>query len=278
MKMQAILPLVTYPHASSDAVAANAVALAAYLGADLHALALNADIPDVSYALSRLLLKLPELIKQAESLSCERGEHLLVKVREEATRQSVRLTCDKKSAALALLTDVAAAETRYFDIALLGWEAGNPTSRACAEAVVFGAGRPAVLLPELTAIGTIDHIAIAWDGSRVAARAVADAMPLLERTEKISVLTVVDEKLLKEGGGAERLAVGLKKRGLVAEAISINAEDCPIGVSLQEKAIERGAKLLVMGGYGHSRMRDFVLGGATEDVLEDLRIPVLLSH
>ena len=80
MKMQAILPLVTYPDANSDAVAANAVAIAAYLGADLHAVALNADIPDVSNAMSELLLNLPELIKQTESLSRERGEHLLTKV------------------------------------------------------------------------------------------------------------------------------------------------------------------------------------------------------
>jgi nucleotide-binding universal stress UspA family protein len=278
MKMQAILPLVTYPDANSDAVAANAVAVAAYLGADLHAVTLNADIPDVSNTLSRLLLKLPELIKQAESLSRERGNHLLAKMREKAAKQSVSLTTDAISPALTLLGEAAAVEARYFDIALLGWEASNATSRASSEAVIFGSGRPAVLLPELITIGTIDHVAIAWDGSRVAARAMADATPFLERASKISVLTVVDEKPLKEARGAERLAVGLKNRGLVAEGISIRAEDCPIGVSLQEHAIERGAKLLVMGGYGHSRVREFVLGGATEDVLDDLRLPILISH
>ena len=278
MKMQAILPLVTYPDANSDAVAANAVAIAAYLGADLHAVALNADIPDVSNAMSELLLNLPELIKQTESLSRVRGERLLTKVQEEAAKQSVNLTTGAMSAALALFGEAVATEARYFDIALLGWEAGNPTSRASSEAVIFGAGRPAILLPELTAVGTMDHVAIAWDGSRVAARAMADATPFLERASKISVLTVVDEKPLKKGDGAERLAAGLKKRGLVAEEISVRAEDCPIGVSLQEHAIERGAKLLVMGGYGHSRVRDFVLGGATQGVLGDLRLPVLFSH
>ena len=101
------------------------------------------------------------------------------------------------------------------------WEAGNPTSRASSEAVIFRAGRPAILLPGVTAVGTMDHVAIAWDGSRVAARAMADATPFLERASKISVLTVVDEKPLKKGDGAERLAAGLKKRGLVAEEISV---------------------------------------------------------
>ncbi|RUV74829.1 MAG: universal stress protein [Mesorhizobium sp.] len=278
MKIQAILPLVTYPDANSDAVAANAVAVAAYLGADLQALTLNADIPDVSNTLSRLLLKLPELIKQAERVSRERGEHLLAKVKEEAAKQDVNLTTMAASPALAFLGEAAAAEARYFDIALLGWEASNLTSRACAEAVIFGAGRPVLLLPELTTIQTIDHVAIAWDGSRVAARAMADAAPFLVRAAKISVLTVVDEKPLREGDMGERLAAGLRKRGLAAEGFSIHAEDCPIGVSLQERAIERGAKLLAMGGYGHSRVRDFVLGGATQDVLDDLRLPVLFSH
>jgi nucleotide-binding universal stress UspA family protein len=278
MKLQAILPLVTYLDCNSDAVAANAVGLAKFLGADLHAAAFNADIPDVSNALSRFLLKLPELIKEAEALSRSRGERLLGLVREEAKSRGLDLTSSASTAALALLGDAAAADARYFDVALLGWEAGNPTSRATAEAVVFGSGRPAILLPELSSVGGIDHVAIAWDASRVAARAVADAAPLLERAAKVSVLTVVDEKPLDRADIGERLAGGLSKRGIPAQAFAISCEDCPIGVTLQESAIERGAKMLVMGGHGHSRVRDFVLGGATEDVLDDLRLPVLLSH
>ena len=277
MKMQAFLPLVTYPDANSDAVAANAIAVTTFLDADLHATAFNADIPDVSNALSRLLLDLPELIREAEKQSSKRGDSLLAMVREQAAGKDVTLATDTSSAPIALLGDAAATEARYFDITLLGWEAGNPTSQATAEAVIFGSGRPAILLPELTAVGPIGSIAIAWDGSRVAARAVADARPLLERAWKIYVLTVVDEKPLEKDSG-ERLAAGLRGRGLAAEAISIHAEDCPVGVSLQDHAIEHGANLLVMGGYGHSRVRDFVLGGATEDVLVDLRLPVLFSH
>jgi nucleotide-binding universal stress UspA family protein len=144
--------------------------------------------------------------------------------------------------------------------------------------VIFGAGRPAILLPELSAVAPFDHVAVAWDGGRVAARALADALVLLDPKTEISVLTVVDEKPLAHADAAERLAATLRKRGRTAAAFSIEAEDCPIGVSLQEHAIERGARLLVMGGYGHSRLRDFVLGGGTADVLHDLRLPVLFSH
>ncbi len=278
MKLQAILPLVTYPDCNSDAVAANAAGMAKWLGADLHATAVNTDIPDVSNALSRYLLKLPELIKEAEALSRDRGERLLELVKRHAASLGLGFTTSAVTAALALHGDAAAGEARYFDFALLGWEAGNPTSRGTAEAVVFGSGRPAILLPELAAVSAIDHIAIAWDGSRVAARAVADAGPLLERAAKVSVLTALDEKPLDRNDIAQRLAQGLSKRGFTAEACAISCEDCPIGITLQERAIERGAQMLVMGGHGHSRVRDFVLGGATEDVLDDLRLPVLLSH
>ena len=77
---------------------------------------------------------------------------------------------------------------------------------------------------------------------------------------------------------AERLGSALRDHGLSAETRSITAEDRPIASTLQDAAMECGAGLLVMGAFGHSRVRDFVLGGATEGILSDLRLPVLLSH
>ena len=268
MKTQAFLPLVTYPETNSDAIAAKAAAFAEQLGADLNALALNVDIPPVSSILSPLLLDVPEMIRNAETISRDRGEHLLARVRDEAQKRRVPVTTKSISAGLPRLGDLAGEQARYFDISLVGWEAGNATARMTAEGVIFGSGRPAILLPELwDKISTAD-IAIAWDGSRVAARAAGDALPFVERAEVIHVLTVV----------GERFVAGLRKRGLVANLHSIRAEDCEIAVTLQEHAIEAGAGLLVMGGYGHSRVRDFVLGGATEGILNDLRLPALLSH
>jgi nucleotide-binding universal stress UspA family protein len=278
VKRQAFLPLVTYPDPISDAAAANAASMAARLDADLYVLAVNVDIPPVSNALSRFLLNTPELIRQAEAMSRKRGKEMLVAVGEQARRDSVEVTTNTLAAAPAFLGDVAATQSRYFDFALVGWEANNQTSRTTAEAVIFGSGRPTILVPELSKSDAIDHVAIAWDGSRVAARAVADAEPLLQKATRISVFTVVDEKPLHEMDAGERLAGSLRERGLPAEVADIQAEDSPIGITLQEHAIERGATLLVMGGYGHSRVRDFVLGGATEGILNDLRLPVLLSH
>lgn len=278
MKLQAALPLVTYPDPNSDRIAEKAVAVARQLDASLHAFALNVDIPDVSNRLSRLLLDVPAMIREAKTTSNARGKHLLALVEEKATAAGIELSQEETANVPAMLGEAAATTARYFDLSLLGWEGQNPGSRLVAEAVVFGSGRPTVLLPEMSDVATLDHVAIAWDGSRVAARAVTDARPFLALAKKISVLTVVDEKPLAEEQIGEKLAERLCKAGLPAEAQTIKAKGRGIAIALQDHAIELGANLLVMGGYGHSRVRDFVLGGATEGILDELRLPTLLSH
>lgn len=278
MKLQAVLPLVTYPDANSDKVADHALAAAGQLGANLHALAVNVDIPPISSALSRVLLDVKALAREAETLSQDRGRRLLAAVEEKAGKAGVELTTGEMAAAPAMLGESVAMAARYFDFVLIGWERQNPGSRMVAEAVVFGSGRPTTLMPDVSDVSTLDHVAIAWDGSRVAARAAADARPFLDKASKVSVLTVLDEKPLAESGIGERLAERLHKVGLPAEALAVKAKGRPIGLALQDHALKEGANLLVMGGYGHSRVRDFVLGGATQGVLDELRLPVLLSH
>jgi nucleotide-binding universal stress UspA family protein len=274
----ASLSLVTYPEASSPKIAANAVALVKQIDATLHAVAVNVDIPDVSNALSSLLLDLPAKIREAEATSRSCGRDLLEGIAKEATRSGVSLTTQQVAASPALMADVAAMQARYFDLCLLGWAQGNQTARSTAEAILFGSGRPIVLLPDDVDVGALGHIVIAWDGSRVAARAVADAQPFLARASKITVVTVTDEKRLPGQDIGERLAQGLRTRGLAAEAVSMQAAGRSIGTTLQQHSLKIGGNLLVMGGYGHSRVRDFVLGGATEGILANLQLPVLLSH
>ena len=276
--MQAFLPFVTHPDPVSDVVVEHAIAVARLAGAEIHAMAINVDIPPVSNALSRLLLDVPEMIRAAEALSKERAEHLLAWIAQLGSQANVPVTTERLSAPLAILRDTAAGQARYFDLAMMGLEADNPSAKATAEAVIFGSGRPSILLPDAFDIDSFDHVAIAWDGSRVAGRAVGDALPFLERARRISILTVFDDKPLEDDNAGERLAGRLQKRGLEAEVVSLNARDCPISETLQQKALESGASLLVMGGYGHSRVRDFLLGGATYGVLSNAMMPILISH
>ncbi|HEV7254254.1 MAG TPA: universal stress protein [Mesorhizobium sp.] len=276
MKPQVFLPLVTYPQANADAVVAQAVALASALDADLQATAFAADFPTVASPLGRVLLNVPEMIREAEAKSRARCAALLRLVEESGAAAGVSISTSILSAPVGDL-DRVAAEARLFDLTAVGWERDNQTTAMTAEALVFGSGRPVVLLPQAPDPGGVEAVAIAWDGSGVAARAAFDAMPFLARAKRVAVLTVTDEKPMERDVGP-RFAEALKRRGLPAEALAVPAQDGPVSDTLQEEALRWGAKLLVMGGYGHSRLRDFVLGGATKGILSDLRLPVLLSH
>lgn len=278
MLTEALVPLVTHPNPNSDAIVGNAIRMAAILDAKLHVLSINADIPMVSNALSRLLLNVPAMIQNAEQMSRERGNHLLAEIEKEAGRMGVKATTNAISSKVAPPGDAAAIHGHYCDYVLCGWEANNPTSASTAEAVIFGSGRPAILMPELPSVADLDHVAIAWDGSRAAARAVADAHHLLRCATRISVLTVGGEKTLLHADADHRLVLGLKARGMVAEAVPLTFRGSGIATLLQEQATMIRAGLLIIGAFGHSRAREFILGGTTRGVLDDLRLSVLLSH
>ncbi|RWO03626.1 MAG: universal stress protein [Mesorhizobium sp.] len=278
MKTIALLPVITYPEPNPEMVVPKAVAMAAALGAQLHALAINVEIRNISNALSRRLVDVPKMTREAEALCRDRGEAFLAKVVLEAKRAGVDSTTGAVASNAPLLNDTAATQARYYDLVLCAWEAKNPTSRTTAQAIIFGSGRPTILLPEVEPVTKLHSVAIAWDGSRVAARAVADAHQVLRRASKITVLTVTGEKSLQETDAAQCLAQGLNLRGLSAETMPFVSEDCPVEVSLQERAIEIGADLMIMGAFGHTRLRDFVLGGATKGILSDVRLPIMLSH
>ena len=228
-------------------------------------------------ALGGLLLDVPGLVRASEEKSkaeCQRLKRLL----EGPTELRASVHYSTRQVVLGAVLDAAAAEARYYDLSVLPWSGGTVLAQNMSEAVVFGSGRPAILVPPSAHPAILDHIAIAWDASRVAARALGDALSLLPEGGRVSVLTVQDEKPLGGSDDAGSLASSLDRRGFKATPCSISIGGKTIAEALQEAALAEGAQLLAMGGFGHSRMRDFVLGGATKGVLADLRLPTLLSH
>ena len=278
MQLLTSLLLPTYPDPPGPKVASNAVAVANQLGATLDAAVINVEIPDVSNALSSLLLGLPAKIREANAASRNLGKALLDAIAAEAARCKVTLTGQELKAQPAFIRETAAREGRYFDLCMVGWTRNSESIRATAEEVVFSSGRPTLILPGDEDVGALDHVVIAWDGSRMAARAVADARPFLERASAISIVSATDEKVLPGKDIAERLAHGLMARGLSARAESIQTGGSEIGAALQNHTLKVGGNLLVMGGWGHPRLRDSVLSAATEVNLSNLRLPVLMSH
>lgn len=273
----AYMPLSTYPESVADTAILAAAGFAAALGFELHVRAFSVAIPQMHSPLGGLLLDLPGLVRAAEEKSkteCQRLKGLL----EGPTELRASIHYSTRRVVLGAALDAAADEARYYDLSVLPWSGGTVLAQDMSEAVVFGSGRPAILVPPLAHPAGLDHIAIAWDASRVAARALGDALSLLPEGGRVSVLTVQDEKPLSESDVAGPLSSSLERRGFKAKLCSISIGGTTIAEALQEAALAEGAQLLAMGGFGHSRMRDFVLGGATKGVLANLKLPTLLSH
>lgn len=144
--------------------------------------------------------------------------------------------------------------------------------------LVLSSGRPVLVVPRVAMAGSVGRrIAIAWNGSGEASRALADAMPLLRKADRVAIL------LAKSANSAHVTAMlvnHLKRNGVAAEArgIDARAHDHDAGKALLAEADAFAADLLVMGAYGRSRIRELVLGGATRHILQHLPIPALMSH
>ena len=146
------------------------------------------------------------------------------------------------------------------------------------EGALFEAGRPVLVVPYVQTAGlTLERVVVAWDGSRQAARACADSLPFLTKATRVEVVMVSGERpKAGEVQGAD-IAQHLARHDIKVEVKRIS-EAGGIGETLLSYAADSGSDFLVMGGYGHSRLREFVLGGATRGILDAMTLPVLLSH
>jgi len=147
------------------------------------------------------------------------------------------------------------------------------------ESALFESGRPLVLVPYIQKSGLkLDRILVCWDGSRNAARAIADAMPFLKRGKAIEIV------LVASGGGKTDELPGvdlgehLARHDLNVEVKRLVAANVDVSNVILSYAADCAADFIVMGGYGHSRLREFVLGGATRGILESMTVPVLMAH
>jgi len=149
------------------------------------------------------------------------------------------------------------------------------------EQLILESGRPVLIVPYSANIKTIGEIpVIAWNGSKESCRAAFDGLPLLTRAKQVTVLEVAShgDSSRKEEMMAGDMCKTLDRHGVACEVSRTVATDISVGDEILSRLADRGADLLVMGGYGHSRMREFVLGGATRHILHNMTVPVLMSH
>ena len=144
--------------------------------------------------------------------------------------------------------------------------------------MLFQAGGPVLFIP-YTHKGPLkpDHVGIAWDGSRLAARALRDAAPFIARAKAITVISVNETKAPAESGVAN-LLTHLARHGVAPKVERLSAEPADIQPTILSVAADVGIDLMVMGGYGHSRLQERILGGVTRGMLQSMTMPTLMSH
>lgn len=183
------------------------------------------------------------------------------------------------------LPDELALHVRYADLALIGQpeETGGMAGpqRALLEELLFHSGRPVLIVPWAgTSKPAPKTVMVAWDASGTAARALADALPILRHADKVVVLVAIDDKPNSHGDepGAD-IALHLARHD-----IDVDVRRIPLGSDvsaadlLLSQAADLGADMMVMGGYHHSRIREAVLGGVTRTIVDTMTVPVLMSH
>jgi nucleotide-binding universal stress UspA family protein len=216
----------------------------------------------------------------------ERHNEAAVKaVRESFTAASTRTGVKAEfltvSASLVSAGDQFGQIARRFDLAVVGQ--AEPETRMVEEniieAALFDSGGPVIIVPYIQrAPLKLDHIMVCWDGSRAAARAIRDAIPFLRRAGRIEVVNVTNERRKQDQIECADLGAHLARHGLNVVIKRMPLGDVDVAAVLLSHAADEDVDFIVMGGYGHSRLREFVLGGVTHSMLRTMTAPVLMSH
>jgi nucleotide-binding universal stress UspA family protein len=173
---------------------------------------------------------------------------------------------------------------RYADLVVAGQpepEANAGVASDFAEELVLGAGRPVLFVPYAGTFPEVGRrVLVAWNTGREAARAVTDALPLLRRASLVQVVAFDPHK-----GGADHgdipgadIALVLARHGVKVSVAQQQSADVDVGNQILSRAADMQSDLIVMGAYGHSRLRELVLGGVTRTLLDTMTVPVLMSH
>lgn len=281
-----LLPLFTYPTPIPESAMRNAAAMAVRLGCgsdggELAAMVFRVQIQPTRNRLANFLAQTDDLIRE-ENRRC-----VAVAEKTSAAWSEIAAGCGLRNRTFIRDVDMfgeaeaLSSAARTSDICMVSIGPEQEIDKAAAESMLFSSGRPLLIFPEATPLrdsGTFERIVVAWDASRAAARALGDALPLLIGASDVRILTVVGEKASARSGQGAEVIRHLALHGVQATVDEVDAAGRPIGQVLDAYMGQQDADLLVMGGFGHSRVRDFLLGGATGALLKDPKFPVLLSH
>jgi nucleotide-binding universal stress UspA family protein len=222
-----------------------------------------------------------EFIEAQRAESDKNARNAIARFEAAAKRAGISSETRMLSASVSSASDQLGRIGRRFDIVVLG----QPTrerpmpDEVIDEGVLFESGRPVIFVPFIQKAGLkLDRVMVCWDGGRTATRAIADSMPLLEKAKQVDVVVVGNKPPKSDEVSGADIGQHLARHGLKVDVKRITSPDIDVPSTILSYAADSSADIIVMGGYGHSRLREFVLGGATRGLLESMTVPVLMSH
>jgi nucleotide-binding universal stress UspA family protein len=263
-----LLPLVGQPDNRAIAAIEKCVAVASDLAARVEALAMEEDVsvrPTVTILPASGDAEPGEV---ARSVTDARG--LMKAFDDAAIRFGVRNTQELQQLAAADIAPVLARRARLKDLSLVPVKAHADQSESIVEHLLFESGRPILLCPEELATDlpvALDDVLIAWDHSAPAARAIADALPLLQSAASVRIVTATDKKSAEELRSGAALVDHLAEHGIKSSFETIRVGGSSVGKVFEAYVRSNRIDLLVMGAYRHSRLNEIIWGGATKTVI-----------
>lgn len=219
-------------------------------------------------------------LEQARTEARAHADAAIARFEELARREGISAESHRfdttTASAPARFADIA----RRFDLAVV--QQIEPDQDAMdeiiAESALFESGRPILLVPYIQKGGlALNRVSVCWDGSRAAARAAADAMPFLKRAKTVDLIVIENDRPKSEDFPGIDIAQHLARHDLKVDLKRLPmATD--VSATILNFAADAATDLIVMGGYGHSRLREFVLGGATRGIMKSMTVPTLMSH
>jgi nucleotide-binding universal stress UspA family protein len=192
----------------------------------------------------------------------------------------LRVDCNIANASAEGAIGLFARIARCFDLTVLQQaDERHSQNDLIIEAALFNGGRPVIVVPHVhSRAPSFKRVLICWDGSKPAARAIADAIPLLGRAGKVEVITIAEANKITEDFPGAEIGQHLARHGLKIEVKRIDTAGMDVGNAILSIAADISADFIVMGAYGHTRIREFVLGGVTNTILSSMTVPVLMSR
>jgi len=276
-----LLALTTWSEPTPVSAVEDAIAFAVALEARISAVACEVTMQPTGNKLTDVLFDIPAIDAAETKKSLTNAENLLVAFQDTAEKRGVFQDRILEQCLTSEVPDLYIEYAKLRDLTIVPVPAGEHFDQWYAESIIFGSGRPTLIAPHTrkrAGAFALDTVAVAWDFSRPAARAVADALLILEKAKRVSVVTITNEKVIDTKRSGAELAKHLARHGVNVVLDTVDAAGLGIGDVLESYVTSRNADVLVMGAYGHSRIREFILGGATQSMLSRPPLPIFFSH